>query len=275
MSAEAVCRPHHGDLLLHLREAALSSWNSSSKGYSNSSKGYSNIYSSSNSSNQPGTGGGDAYFNSSSSSSQSHGEAHTTASTSTSSSSTQLPSIPHTATSSSSSSSRQDSSLQPPGSLPYDMSLPLDDCALLRQHCSNLGPVLVATADWVAGGSSADTGPLRPALKQFMAAEVNAAASSSSSSSSSSSKVVSDGPRRRTILPRFLAIVDLSALQTKIDTNLQILADDVLSNAVRRSLVQLLCSVAKQVARELVVEKGSAGYDALLQAASYAGMSSR
>jgi hypothetical protein len=38
-----------------------------------------------------------------------------------------------------------------------DMLLPLDDCALLVLHCSNLGPVLRATADWVAAGSSADT----------------------------------------------------------------------------------------------------------------------
>lgn len=155
------------------------------------------------------------------------------------------------------------------GETPYDMSLPLDDCALLRQHCRNLGPVLGAVADWVAGGSVKVT-LLRPAIKQYMAAEVDPAASSRSSS-----KVVTDGPRRRTLFPRFLPRVDLSlsTLASKVDGNLQLgcMLSKSQSAAMRVTTSEMVAEMAKQVARDLVVEKGSAGYDALLQAASYAG----
>jgi hypothetical protein len=102
-----------------------------------------------------------------------------------------------------------------------------------------------------------------------MAAEVETAASSSNI-------VLSDGPLRRTVLPRYVPQknLTLSTLEPLVDGTLQFacVLTNVLTADMRRSLTQLVCGVAKQVARELVVEKGSAGYDALIQASSYAGV---
>lgn len=149
-----------------------------------------------------------------------------------------------------------------------DMSLPLDDCALLRQHCSNLGPVLQAVASWMADDHGpTHSGPLHAGFRQYMAAEVHAAARSN--------KVVSDGPRRRTIMPRYAPTQEqsFSSLEVQLDSSLLVafMGSKTVSNEVRKCLAQLVACVAKQVARELVVEKGSAGYEALLQAAMYGG----
>jgi hypothetical protein len=148
------------------------------------------------------------------------------------------------------------------------MLLQLDGCALLVQHCSNLGPVLKVLADNGASGSASGL-VLHAAIKQYMAAEVDAAASSSS-------RVVSDGPRRRTLFPRFVPRLDLSlsTLQSQVDDYLQLIGSvsTLLSTDVpRKAITQIVAGIAKQVARELVVEKGSAAYDALMQAALHSG----
>lgn len=100
------------------------------------------------------------------------------------------------------------------------------------------------------------------ALKQLLAAEVVAAASSSS-------RVVSDGPRRRVLLPKYTpqSKLPLNSIEDQLAGHL--LNPYMEADALPSSTATLaaLPGIAKQVARELVVEKGSAGYGALVQAA--------
>jgi hypothetical protein len=152
-----------------------------------------------------------------------------------------------------------------------DLSLPLDECALLVQHCSNLGPLLSAVADWAAAGLS-DTALLRPAIKQYMMDEI-------SSAGRSANKVLSDGPRRRTLLPMYIGkacvpqLPGLSGLGAALDSKMYVMSvsSKALTPDVFASIGHTVFEVATQVASSCAIKQGSQTFDALAQATIYAG----
>jgi hypothetical protein len=153
--------------------------------------------------------------------------------------------------------------------------MPPLDCALLVQHCSNLGPVLRATSLWVAEGSSAAaTGFLEGQIMDYLADEIDAAAETGSSS-----KVVSDGPRRRTLVPAIslrgvLSLDDLE-METQVACKLAVFAQSAALNPLTVEMHVMagraVCSAARRVNAEWNIERGSEAYETLLQAALCAG----
>jgi hypothetical protein len=158
-----------------------------------------------------------------------------------------------------------------PQSQSIDMELPLDDCALLLQYSSNLGPVLRGIAEWVATGlkDTTYTG-LESSLYQYLMAQVYAA------SSTCSSRVVSDGPRRRTLLPRFTEpnyTLSPAKLGHYLDCQLIFMyhRQGKLPQQARVKLANLVAHEARDVAQELGLEDDSPAATALTHAAVYAG----
>lgn len=158
----------------------------------------------------------------------------------------------------------------PPQSQVLDMQLPLDDCALLLQYSSNLAPVLRGVAEWVATGlkDTTYTG-LADSVNQYLTAQVYAA------SSACSSRVVSDGPRRRTLLPR-LSAPNYTLSPAKLGHYLDELMlmyhkQGKLPKEARIMMANLVAHAARDVAKELGLEEGSAAATALTHATVYAG----
>jgi hypothetical protein len=160
---------------------------------------------------------------------------------------------------------------------PAGWDLQFDECALLVQHCSNLGPVLKAVADWAATRSpkDADVRVLVAALTKHFANEV--AAARRSKQSGSSSKVVSDGPWRRTLLPPIApyGVLSLDGLNRqvdgRIDTFFQSESISKLTADLQAAAVQLVCGAAMQVVCDLRLKEGSAVLETLLQTAMFSG----
>jgi hypothetical protein len=177
-----------------------------------------------------------------------------------------LQSFNHAAQSSSSSTSGSSSSSQQHGARPGST----DDCALLRQHYSNLGPVLRATADWVAaGGSSADAASLLTAVKQYMNDDINAACTDIYD------KVMSDGPERRTLLPLYVPRIELEpgVLAEMVAASLQAMVQDgqLLPPDVCKAVARLVADAAGQLVDQWRLDRYTQAGNALMQAAFTAG----
>jgi hypothetical protein len=183
----------------------------------------------------------------------------------------------HASSSSSSSSSKQ----QAGKTLQDSWSLQFDDCALIVQHYINKGPVLKAIADWAAAApcptSDARIRDLLTVLKTHFTEEVAAESGSKKSRRSSSSKVVSDGPRRRTLVPPMAprGVLSLDAFITQVDGRIdaffQSEATSRLTADLQATAVQLVYIAAVQVAQEMKLQEGSAALEAHLQTAMFTG----
>jgi hypothetical protein len=195
------------------------------------------------------------------------------AAASSSGSSSQQPPANSTTTTTSAGSTAIPASIPAQQRLP-DMTLPLDDCGLLMQHYSSLGLVLRCVTAWVERGTP-DNMLLRVGIWQHLTAELTAA----SNNNNSSSQVVSDGPRRRTLLPAQppATTLPLSNLDAFVDSQLTGIFsnpgawDKMMAHTVHKPTAELVCGVARQVAKELSITQGSAGYSALIQATVNAG----
>jgi hypothetical protein len=147
-----------------------------------------------------------------------------------------------------------------------DMQVPLDDCEMLMRHYNSLGLVLRCVTAWVDRGVP-DNMLLRVGIFQHLTAEVTAA-----TSSSSSSQVAPNGPRRRTLLPahQSATAMPLSILDVFVNSHLMPIFSDLGALVkvldVHKATVELVCGVARQVAKELSITDGSAGCEALFQA---------
>lgn len=156
-----------------------------------------------------------------------------------------------------------------------DMSLPLDDCALLAADCKGLTPLLAATAAWVQAGSG-DNSPLRAAVKSYVAGQIDSRTKSSAAAAAAAAAgSSSDRPRRRTIVPAFYAHGNntLQEVKVMLDWPLTSYFSPYCSEAAVdcQGVPALVESVLKEVAREQVLEKRSAAYMALCSAGHTAG----
>jgi hypothetical protein len=157
-----------------------------------------------------------------------------------------------------------------------DLNLPLDECPLLSAHCRGFGPLLNAVASWQAPAAIMASGgclyaPLGPAIKQYVLAQFDAY-------NSGSPKLEQlGGPRRRTIVPLYLArgTLQLHDLADRVYAAISSVFNGVAAAAQPMQRVPLLVAAAvKEVVKEQVIEKNSPAFDVVMQSGATAGVPS-